>query len=58
MINMYTYEIRHRDNTTEYVDATDIQNACSIANCMMDEVVSVSLVFDLKEEEYELETDC
>ena len=55
---MYTYEIRHRDNTTEYVDATDIQNACSISNCMMDEVVSVSLVFDLKEEEYELETDC
>jgi hypothetical protein len=54
---MYTYEIRHRDNTTEYVNAIDIQNACSVANCRMDEVMSVSLIFDLKEEEYELETN-
>ena len=27
---MYLYEIKYNDNTTEYVEATDIQNACSL----------------------------
>jgi hypothetical protein len=47
---MYTYEIRHEDNTTEYVEATDIQNACSIANCRMDEVASVMIMHEVREE--------
>jgi hypothetical protein len=54
---MYLYEIKHEDNTTEYVEATDVQNACSVANCRMDNVVSVNLIFDLEEEGCELEAN-
>ena len=29
---MYLYEIKYKDNTVEYVEATDVQNACGIAD--------------------------
>jgi hypothetical protein len=47
---MYLYEIKYKDNTTEYVEATDVQNACAIANCRMDNVVSVMIMHEVEEE--------
>ena len=41
---MYTYKIRYEDNTIEYVEATDIQNACSVASradCKIDNIEAV-----------------
>ena len=52
---MYIYEIKYKDNTAEYVKATDIQNACSVASCRIDEIVSVIVMHDV--EEVEDETD-
>ena len=48
---MYLYEIRYKDDTTEYVEATDVQNACSVANCRMDTVVSVMIKYEIEKEE-------
>lgn len=47
---MYLYEIKYNDNTVEYVEATDIQNACSVANCQMDEIVSVRVMHEVEED--------
>ena len=41
---MYTYKIRYEDNTIEYVEATDIQNAYSAASradCKIDNIEAV-----------------
>lgn len=48
---MYLYEIKYKDNTVEYVEATDVQNACSIANCRMDNVVSVMIKYEIEKGE-------
>ena len=48
---MYLYEIKYSDNTVEYVEATDIQNACSIANCRIAEIISRSKVMVMHEVE-------
>ena len=47
---MYLYEIRYKDNTTEYVEATDVQNACSVANCELSNVMSVMIMHKVEEE--------
>ena len=47
---MYLYEIKYKDNTTEYVEATDVQNACTVANCRIDNVVSVMIIHEVGEE--------
>ena len=46
---MYLYEIKYSDNTVEYVEATDIQNACSIANCRIAEIISVMVMHEVEE---------
>lgn len=48
---MYLYEIKYNDNTTEYIEATDAQNACSVANCRMDNIVSVIIIHEAAKEE-------
>ena len=47
---MYLYEIRYKDDTTEYVEATDVQNACSVANCEMSNVMSVMIIQKVEED--------
>ena len=54
---MYLYEIKYKDNTIEYVEATDVQNACSIANCRMNNVVSVMIKHEVEEEVLPYETN-
>lgn len=45
---MYLYEVKYNDNIVEYIEATDIQNACSIANCRIAEIVSVTVVHEVE----------
>jgi hypothetical protein len=47
---MYLYKIKYNDNTTEYVEATDVQNACSVAKCEMSNIISVVIVREVSGE--------
>jgi hypothetical protein len=48
---MYIYEIKYDDNTTKYIEATDIQNACSVANCRLANVMTVMIMYEVEKEE-------